>query len=92
MKQIIQDLKSGDTILENVPVPQVKSGHVLIKTHRTLVSLGTERMLVNFGKANFLDKARQQPDKVKQVLQKVQSDGLRPTVEAVSENWESLYH
>jgi predicted dehydrogenase/threonine dehydrogenase-like Zn-dependent dehydrogenase len=83
MKQIIQDLKSGDTILENVPVPQVKSEHILIKTHRTLVSLGTEKMLVNFGKANFIDKARQQPDKVKQVLQKIQSDGLKPTMETV---------
>lgn len=83
MKQIIQDLKSGDTILEEVPVPQIKRGHVLIKTHRTLVSLGTEKMLVNFGKANFIDKARQQPDKVKQVLQKIQSDGLKPTLETV---------
>ena len=64
MKQIIQDLKSGSTILEEVPVPQVKSGHVLIQTTRTLVSLGTERMLVEFGKANLIDKARQQPDKV----------------------------
>lgn len=83
MKQIIQDLKSGDTILEEVPVPQIKRGHVLIKTQRTLVSLGTEKMLVNFGKANFIDKARQQPDKVKQVLQKIQSDGLKPTLETV---------
>lgn len=59
MKQIIQDLKSGATILEKVPIPQVKSGCVLIKTTRTLVSLGTERMLVEFGKANLVDKARQ---------------------------------
>ena len=83
MKQIIQDLKSGETILEEVPVPMVKRGHVLIKTYRSLVSLGTEKMLVNFGKANFIDKARQQPEKVKQVLQKIQSDGLKPTIEAV---------
>lgn len=69
MKQIIQDLKSGETILEEVPVPNVKAGSVLIKTTRTLVSLGTERMLVEFGKANLIDKARQQPDKVKQVLE-----------------------
>ena len=68
MKQIIQDLKNGETILEEVPVPQVKAGYVLIKTSRSLVSLGTERMLVEFGKANLIDKARQQPDKVKQVL------------------------
>ncbi|GAB1857450.1 bi-domain-containing oxidoreductase [Flavobacteriaceae bacterium MHTCC 0001] len=83
MKQIIQDLKSGETILENVPVPMVKSGHVLIKTHKTLVSLGTERMLVEFGKANFIQKARQQPDKVKMVLDKVKTDGLKPTMRAV---------
>lgn len=83
MKQIIQDLKSGATVLEEVPVPQVKSGYVLIKTSRTLVSLGTERMLVEFGKANLIDKARQQPDKVKQVLDKIKTDGLQPTLEAV---------
>ena len=83
MKQIIQDLKKGDTILEEVPVPMIKSGHVLIKTSRSLVSLGTERMLVDFGKANFIDKARQQPDKVKMVLDKVKTDGLKPTLEAV---------
>ena len=83
MKQIIQDLKKGDTILEEVPVPRVKAGSVLIKTTRTLVSLGTERMLVDFGKANFLQKAKQQPDKVKMVLDKVKTDGLRPTIEAV---------
>ena len=83
MKQIIQDLKSGATILEDVPVPQVKSGAVLIKTTRTLVSLGTERMLVEFGKANFISKARQQPDKVKQVIDKIHTDGLQPTIKAV---------
>ncbi len=83
MKQIIQDLKSGATLLEEVPVPQVKSGAILIKTSRTLVSLGTERMLVEFGKANFISKARQQPDKVKQVLDKIHTDGLRPTINAV---------
>ena len=83
MKQIIQDLKDGKTILEDVPVPQIKSGYVLVKTSRTLVSLGTERMLVDFGKANFIDKARQQPDKVMQVLDKVKTDGIRPTYDSV---------
>jgi len=83
VKQIIQDLKDGKTILEDVPVPQIKSGHILLKTSRTLVSLGTERMLVDFGKANFIDKARQQPDKVMQVLDKVKTDGIRPTYESV---------
>lgn len=83
MKQIIQDLKNGTTILEEVPTPIVKSGCVLIQTTRTLVSLGTERMLVEFGKANLIDKARQQPDKVKQTLDKLKTDGIIPTLEAV---------
>lgn len=83
MKQIIQDLKSGETILEEVPAPVVRRGAVLIRTHRSLVSLGTERMLVEFGKASYLEKARQQPEKVRQVLDKIKTDGFRPTIEAV---------
>ena len=83
MKQIIQDLKTGATLLEEVPAPLVKAGHILVKTSCTLVSLGTERMLVEFGKANLLAKARQQPDRVKEVLDKIKSDGLLPTLEAV---------
>lgn len=83
MKQIIQDLKDGKTILEEVPAPMVKPGQVLIQTTRSLVSLGTEKMLVEFGKANYLQKAKQQPDKVKEVIQKVKTDGLKPTVNAV---------
>ena len=83
MKQIIQDLKSGKTILENIPTPGIKPGYVLIQTKNTLVSLGTEKMLVNFGKAGYLEKARQQPEKVKQVLNKIKTDGLKPTLETV---------
>lgn len=83
MKQIIQSFKTGDTILEEVPAPQVKRGSVLIQTTRSLVSLGTERMLVEFGKSNLISKARQQPDKVKQVLDKIKTEGLVPTLEAV---------
>lgn len=83
MKQIVQDLKGGNTILEEVPAPGVKRGQVLIQTSRSLVSLGTERMLVEFGKANFIQKARQQPEKVKQVIEKVKTDGLKPTVASV---------
>jgi predicted dehydrogenase/threonine dehydrogenase-like Zn-dependent dehydrogenase len=83
MKQLIQNLRNGQTILEEVPAPQVKRGCVLIQTRRSLVSLGTERMLVAFGRANLLDKARQQPDKVRMVVDKIKTDGLRPTLEAV---------
>ncbi|MDQ2720958.1 MAG: bi-domain-containing oxidoreductase [Bacteroidota bacterium] len=83
MRQIIQSFRTGETILEDIPVPQVNRGTVLIKTTRSLVSLGTERMLVEFGKSNLISKARQQPDKVKQVLDKIKSEGLFPTLEAV---------
>jgi predicted dehydrogenase/threonine dehydrogenase-like Zn-dependent dehydrogenase len=83
MHQIIQSFKTGETILENIPAPEVKKGQVLIQTTRSLVSLGTERMLVEFGKSNLISKARQQPDKVKQVLDKIKTEGLMPTLEAV---------
>lgn len=83
MKQILQHLKSGKTSLEELPAPVVRPGHLLIRTTRSLVSLGTERSLVEFSRANLIDKARQQPDKVKEVLNKIQSDGLIPTLEAV---------
>lgn len=83
MKQIIQDLNSGKTILEEVPAPAVKPGHVLIQTTRSLVSIGTERMLVEFGKSNLFQKAKQQPDKVKEVINKIKTDGLSPTINAV---------
>jgi predicted dehydrogenase/threonine dehydrogenase-like Zn-dependent dehydrogenase len=83
MKQILQDLQNGDTVVAEVPVPLASRGSLLIQTTRTLVSAGTERMLVDFGKGNLLQKARQQPDKVKQVLEKISTDGLQVTVEAV---------
>lgn len=83
MKQIIQSFKTGNTTLEDIPTPIVSKGSLLIRTTHSLVSLGTERMLVEFGKANLIQKARQQPDKVKMVLDKVRSEGLLPTLEAV---------
>jgi len=83
MKQIIQSFKTGETVLEEVPAPIVARGQVLIQSTYTLVSLGTERMLVEFGKSNLISKARQQPDKVKQVLDKIKTEGLLPTLEAV---------
>lgn len=83
MKQILQNIGNGQTSLADVPCPQNKPGHLLIASQQTLVSAGTERMLVDFGKANVLEKAHQQPDKVKMVLGKVKTDGLQPTIEAV---------
>ncbi|MBT8422556.1 MAG: bi-domain-containing oxidoreductase [Gammaproteobacteria bacterium] len=83
MKQILQDLKKGGTHVVDVPAPAVRPGHVLVRSLVSLISAGTERMLVEFGRSNMLDKARQQPDKVRMVLDKVKTDGLMPTIQAV---------
>jgi predicted dehydrogenase/NADPH:quinone reductase-like Zn-dependent oxidoreductase len=69
--------------LAEVPCPRAGRGQVLIQTRASLISAGTERMLVEFSQANLIQKARQQPDKVKQVLDKIKTDGLMPTLEAV---------
>jgi threonine dehydrogenase-like Zn-dependent dehydrogenase/predicted dehydrogenase len=83
MKQILQNLGNGITSLEDVPAPAVRAGQLLIRTAASLVSAGTERMLVDFGRASLVQKALQQPEKVKMVLEKVQTDGLLTTVDAV---------
>ena len=83
MKQVLQNISNGETQLVDVPCPEARPGNLLIATSRSLVSVGTERMLIDFGKANWVSKARQQPDKVKQVLDKIKTDGVQPTIEAV---------
>lgn len=83
MKQILQDLTQGNTTMIEAPSPQVTQGKLLINTYATLISAGTERMLVDFGKASYFQKARQQPEKVKAVLDKVKTDGLFSTLDAV---------
>ena len=69
--------------MPEVPTPALGNGHLLILTTCSLVSAGTERMLVQFGKASLIDKARQQPDKVHQVIAKARTDGLLTTLDAV---------
>jgi len=83
MLQLLQNLGSGETLVTDVPAPLGSPGTLLIATSRTLVSAGTERMLVDFGRASLIDKARQQPDKVKMLLDKVRTDGLFTTLDAV---------
>ena len=67
----------------DIPVPLTSDGSLLIKTSKTLISTGTERMLVEFGKAGWLKKIRQQPDKVKMVMDKISTDGVKSTIETV---------
>lgn len=83
MKQLLQNIKTGQTEIVEIPCPQPKTGYIVIQTQKTLISAGTERMLVEFGKANMLAKAKQQPEKVKMVLEKMKTDGLLTTINAV---------
>ena len=83
MRQLIQHLGSGRTGLVDAPAPGPRRGRLLVRAARSLVSLGTERMLVEFGRAGWLSKARQQPEKFRAVLTKVRTEGLFPTLAAV---------
>ena len=83
MKQIFQNLSTGESELVEAPAPQARLGSLLIDTSVSLISTGTERMLVDFGRSGLFAKARSQPEKVRQVLEKVATDGLITTVDAV---------
>lgn len=83
MKQILQDMGKGATYIAEAPAPAVSRETLLIHSTVSLISAGTERMLVDFGRASYLEKARQQPEKVRMVLDKIRTDGLMTTIEAV---------
>jgi len=82
MKQVLQNMKTGETQVEDVPVPQVGEGTALVKTNVSLVSAGTERMLVEFAKQSLAGKAKSRPDLARQVLNKARREGLIPTIDA----------
>lgn len=93
MKQVLQNFKSGELAVSDVPSPVVRSNGVLVRTRASLISAGTERSVVEFAEKNILDKARSRPDLVKQVLAKAQREGLLTTYEAVQnrlEQWVAL--
>jgi predicted dehydrogenase len=83
MKQVLQSLANGTTEVIECPAPAVRPYHILIETRCSLISAGTERMLVEFGKGGLISKARKQPERVKDVLKKVKSQGLFETIDAV---------
>src|SRR3954470_21537122 len=83
MKQVLQNMRNGETRLEDIPAPHATAHTVVVASRATLISAGTERMLVGFGKASMLEKALQQPERVRQVLDKVRTDGLLTTFDAV---------
>jgi predicted dehydrogenase/threonine dehydrogenase-like Zn-dependent dehydrogenase len=82
MKQILQNMRDGKTTVQEIPVPGVKRNCALVKTMASLVSAGTERMLVEFAEKNLVAKATSRPDLVKQVLSKAKKEGILPTIEA----------
>ena len=83
MKQVVQSLSSGRIELVDLPVGPPGDQQVLVQTRLSLISPGTERMLLEFGKAGWVGKARQQPERVRGVFEKVRSDGALATIEAV---------
>lgn len=83
MQQLLLNIGTGATELIDAPVPALEEGYVLIRTRRTLISAGTERMLIDFGRASMFERARQQPDKVKMIFDKMRTDGLIATIDAV---------
>ena len=68
MRQVLQHVRSGELEVAELPAPAVRPGAVLIQTRVSLISAGTERMLIEFSRANLIQKARQQPERVQQVL------------------------
>jgi polar amino acid transport system substrate-binding protein len=83
MKQVIQDLRTRQLKVADVPPPVAQRGRVLVRTSASLISAGTERMTVEMGKRSLLGKARERPDLVRQVIQKAQSEGVMNTLTAV---------
>ena len=82
MKQIIQNMKTGETQVIDVPIPVIQPGYLLIQTTASLVSSGTERMLVTFSEKNLVGKAQSRPDLMTQVLDKAKKEGVFPTLNA----------
>jgi threonine dehydrogenase-like Zn-dependent dehydrogenase len=83
MKQLLQNYKSGEMRVEDVPAPVVQPGGVIVRNRFSVVSAGTERTTVEFARQSMLGKARSRPDLVKQVINKVRQDGLRATYKTV---------
>ena len=83
MKQLLQHIKNGKTVIEDVPVPTPREGQALVKISASLVSAGTERMVIEFAEKSYLGKARSRPDLVKQTLDKAKREGVLPTVQTV---------
>jgi len=82
LKQVFSDVKTGDILVMEVPKPSCKNEGILVETMYSLVSAGTERSLIDFGKKNLILKAKERPDQVKKVIDKMKTDGVITAVKA----------
>jgi len=82
MKHLFMDVKKGNPVILDVPSPQCKKNGILVENTFSLVSAGTERMLLDFGKKSLIGKAKERPDQVKKVLDKMKTDGALTTIKA----------
>ncbi len=83
MLQVTQNYKNGELKVDEVPVPGLQDGGVLVRNRASLISAGTEKMIINLAKKGLAGKAKERPDLVKQVLDKVKKEGLLPTFRKV---------
>ncbi|HIJ83877.1 MAG TPA: alcohol dehydrogenase catalytic domain-containing protein, partial [Magnetococcales bacterium] len=83
MKQIMQNYKTGELDIKDVPAPLLTGHTVLVRNIASLISAGTEKIKVDTARMNLLNKARNRPDLVRQVVTNVQQEGLLPTVKKV---------
>ena len=83
MKQVVQEMRSGETRVIEVPVPSPGPGTALVRTSASVVSAGTERMLAEFAAQGWIGRARSRPDLVRQTLDKIRREGLLTTLAAV---------
>lgn len=83
MQQVIQNIRNGELTLCDVPAPSAQPGTVLIANQASLVSAGTEKMIMDLAKKSLLGKARERPDHVRRVLEKVRNEGLLTTIQQV---------
>ena len=90
MKQVIQNFKTGELYVDEVPLPSISKGMVLVENKFSLISAGTERGTVKVGKASLIGKAKQRPDLVAQVLQNIKKEGLKATLDKVKTKLDSL--
>ncbi len=89
MKQVVQDFKSGDLYVDDVPLPSLYKGMVLVENRFSLISAGTEKGTVEVGKASYLGKVKKRPDLVAQVFENIKKEGVKTTLSKIKSKLDS---